>query len=216
MRIPSLAIAIALIAASAIASDLVITSLERNGTLTWTNSVSNAVYQVQWANSVTGGWSNFQSLAALDTVQSTAKVVSVKVPTFYRVAASEPPTWKPDGLYRYTAFDTNGNLLVVGWWEVKSPTNTVFGNIAGQWVMGYAGRLGGGYQDTGPQLGRGELQGKISVDRILVGLNPNVSDDDVGIFGDFAGTSYTGEWRWSSYGGLKLGEFTLEKVNGVP
>jgi hypothetical protein len=40
---------------------------------------------------------------------------SVKVPTFYRVAAGAESAWRPDGIYRYTALDTNGSLLIVGW-----------------------------------------------------------------------------------------------------
>jgi hypothetical protein len=62
----------------------VITSLQSNGVITWTNSVSNAIYRIEWASTLNGSWqSSWDSLRniATDTNLST----SASVPMFYRV-----------------------------------------------------------------------------------------------------------------------------------
>src|SRR5436309_15411903 len=68
-----------------LADDVVITSLNRNGELTWTNSVSKATYRVEWASSAEGPWSKFDVLTNLTLLSATSNVVTVKVPMFYRV-----------------------------------------------------------------------------------------------------------------------------------
>lgn len=225
-----------LIAASVAASDLLIDSIDRNGNLTWTNTVSNAVYQVQWASAVTGPWTNFQALASLDTISPTGSVTTVAVPVFFRVAAAQPePTVRPDGVYRYTAFDTNGSLLVVGWWEINSSPPAASGTILirGTWTMGYTGAMvynrttgstrpsvvGGSCnydEKTGPQVGVGDLAGSIHKNRLSVGINPNISDGNVGVYGEFDGNKFTGHWLYEGFAGLPLfGTFTLEKVAGL-
>ncbi len=45
-----------LVAVAVLAAEVVISSLNPNGELTWTNSVSNATYRVEWGGSSTGPW----------------------------------------------------------------------------------------------------------------------------------------------------------------
>src|SRR5713226_1977449 len=87
-----------------------ITSFNSSGKLTWTNSVSNATYRVQWASSPTGSWHSFDALTNLNSILATNNRVTIQVPaadtpTFYRVVWSDAPPyaglirseWKPRG-----------------------------------------------------------------------------------------------------------------------
>jgi hypothetical protein len=60
----SLGLAVVL-AVAAVAAELVITSFDHTGNLTWTNIFSNAAYRVEWASSVTGPWNKFDALTNL-------------------------------------------------------------------------------------------------------------------------------------------------------
>ena len=76
---------VGVLAVTALAGELVITSFSPNGELTWTNSVSNATYRVEWAGCATGPWTNFDALTKLTLLSATNNSVTVKVPMFYRV-----------------------------------------------------------------------------------------------------------------------------------
>ncbi len=81
----------ALLAASftARADEIAIQSLDRNGTLAWTNSSLNWTCRVEWASAPEGPWqSTWQGLTNL---VATNTVMEVKVPMFYRVVAVKPP-----------------------------------------------------------------------------------------------------------------------------
>lgn len=208
-------IPIALLVASASAADLVITSFDRNGALTWTNAVSNAVYQVQWAGSVTGPWTNFQSLAALDAIRATNHLTTVGVPMFYRVVADQESASRKGGLYRYTGYDPQGVLQIVGWWKVIPDTNRSLGYVIGQWEHGYAGECLAGR--IGDQLGAGELAGLFEGDSVHVNLNRWSADDNVNLRGTGADGRYTGTWHWITFVGVPItnGTFLLEKVGTI-
>ena len=64
-------------------------SLTHNGVLSWTNTVANGAYRVEWAPAVDGPWSD--SWAALTNVRPTGSVLQVAVPMFYRVVYTPPP-----------------------------------------------------------------------------------------------------------------------------
>lgn len=81
------------------AQNPVIVSFPGTGTLTWehpTNDVMN--YQVEWASTAAGPWTNFASAAHLDDIAPTGAVMSAVVPMFYRVVAmaTNPPA--PQGM----------------------------------------------------------------------------------------------------------------------
>ena len=66
-----------------------ITALSGNGTLSWTNGLVNGAYEVQWASSLTTGWTNDWS--QLQNLQGTQSVFSVSVPMFYQVKGTAYP-----------------------------------------------------------------------------------------------------------------------------
>jgi len=110
MKALRLAAAIALGVAVVACAQMVITSLEKNGNLTWTNSVSNATYRVEWASSVTGPWQKFDALTNLSLLSATSPAVTVKVPMLYRVVWLDPPM--PVGVWDYWGYDYHGGILV--------------------------------------------------------------------------------------------------------
>ena len=78
-----------LLSGSAAAQD--ITALSGNGTLSWTNGLTNGAYEVQWSPSLTdrGEWTNQWS--QLRGIQGTQSEFSVSVPMFYRVKGVSYP-----------------------------------------------------------------------------------------------------------------------------
>ena len=68
-----------------------ITALSGNGTLSWTNGLTNGAYEVQWSSSLTtgGAWTNDWS--QLRGIQGTQSVFTVPVPMFYRVKGNAYP-----------------------------------------------------------------------------------------------------------------------------
>jgi len=77
------------------AQDTVIPSLAQNGRITFAG-VSNVSqyatgYRVQWSSSAQGPWTNFQTLAALDTIPPSSDglgLMKQQLPMYYRVVAS--------------------------------------------------------------------------------------------------------------------------------
>ena len=57
-----------------------------NGTLMWSNALSNQAYEVQWAPTLTGDWSTTWS--SFDNISSTSQIVCATVPMFYRVCTA--------------------------------------------------------------------------------------------------------------------------------
>jgi len=78
-------------------AQVTIDCLNRNGELTWTNSVSNATYRVEWAGSLAGAWQPFSVLTNSDSVTAANTSVTVTVPMFYRVVWTDPPAPQPVG-----------------------------------------------------------------------------------------------------------------------
>jgi formylglycine-generating enzyme required for sulfatase activity len=80
-------------ATASLAQTAVITSVQGNGQVTWTNVVNtNAIYRLEWASAATGPWHRFtdQPLNTVDAL--TNRSFSVAVPVFYRVVmATNPP-----------------------------------------------------------------------------------------------------------------------------
>ena len=143
-----------------VAGQVVITSFNTNGVLTWTNTVSNATYRVEWAGSPTGPWQTFDALTNLSLLSATSNSVTVKVPTFYRVVWLDPPPPQPDGTWEYQAYDDQGVLVVTGRLFMVSETN----RITGTWDLQLTGNS---TNYPGPQIGTGELLGAYATGYIL-------------------------------------------------
>jgi hypothetical protein len=68
------------------AQDDVITGFTGNGIITWTNSHSNGLFNVEWSASADGPWQS--SWTGLWNLATTASTVSAAIPMFYRVSWS--------------------------------------------------------------------------------------------------------------------------------
>lgn len=211
-----MAAATALGAAVAACAQLAITSFEKSGDLTWTNSVSNATYRVEWASSVTGPWQRFDGLTNLSLLSATSLAVTVKVPMFYRVV------WlgalSPLGVWDYRGYDSLGGLLVTGELTlVQGRPGTNY--VEGYWDLKYAGepRESPPYLDYGVQFGAGRLLGQYGYagrgDLCLgIDLNPGMFDNNVFLYGSLFGDLYVGGWSYSTYGGeVERGTFSATR-----
>jgi len=126
MRIIRSAIASALVgvcgAMQAHSQDIVITALDSNGRLSWSNSASAGYQSIQWAPSLTGDWERLTYASCAGSAYTAA------VPMFYRVLWS--PGWRVgdlEGTWTNTGsimsmnftntwtFDANGYLVGFVW-----------------------------------------------------------------------------------------------------
>ena len=218
MQKPSLVLLVSALAVSA-SAQLAITSLQRTGELTWTNSISNAVYAVEWASSPTGPWHSFETPTNLNFIEATNGRVSASVPvaaqtTFYRVAWTDAPPGV--GLYEVREYDQDNVLVVTGQLQVASkPGSASFQGtrhlaatdpLAGPWVYG-------------PQIGRGTVRGWYSSTteplQMTVDLNPEFNDNNVLLRGSLVGNVYLGTWAWFGFSTAPLAEgtFTATKLH---
>lgn len=111
------------------ASELVML-LKGNGQLTWTNSVTNAAYRIEWASSLAGPWQQFSALTNLDSIAGTNTTLSVSVPMFYRLVWTNPPLPQPLGEWDFNGYSFDGSLVVTG---QMSLTNRV--QLWGPWTF---------------------------------------------------------------------------------
>jgi len=133
----------ALIYASALAQQPVITSFQGNGQLTWTNVPGTNGFTIQWAPTVTGPWSS--NWHALDSIISTSAQTGVSVPMFYRVSqgfslASMRGLWlasSPTSGNIYFRTEDNGLLSEVGIFNVRTPNGYFTVDPAGTATVTY-------------------------------------------------------------------------------
>jgi len=101
----------------------------------------------------------------------------------------------PDGNYKYVAYDSLGAIISKGWLKIEAKdSSTIFGN----WEINKVGNP----QNIGPQIGKGELEGGFNDSILVVELNPNYVDNNVGLVGNPEKNKYTGKWYYSSFIGL--------------
>jgi len=188
-----------LLAVTAIAAELVISSFNQNGELTWTNSFSsNATYRVEWAGSADGPWNKFDALTNLSLLPATNSTVTVKVPTFYRVVWLDPPPPEPQGTWDYGAYDFQGVLGVTGRLSFAFETNQ-FANITGTRNL----QLTGNSSTNGyflMQVGTGAVRGELAGYDFFLNLDPRTSDDYLILRGRMIGTFLSGIWARQSMG----------------
>src|SRR5437660_4759745 len=201
MKLRTLVVLCGLISTAAWAGDLVITSFPGNATLTWTTSVSNATYRVEWAGSVTGPWQSFDALTKLTSISATSSVVTVQVPMFYRVVWTDAP--EPAGEYLYKGYDSFGALVVTGRLSLATLTNS----IIGVWSFISASDP----PRTSHITGTGPVQfAGLSGYDLLVDLSP-AADDYFQLRGKLRGNAYSGEWQWDGFASFETGTFVAEK-----
>src|SRR6266536_1064733 len=189
---------VGVLAVTALAAEVVITSLNPNGELTWTNSVSSATYRVEWASSASGPWATFDALTNLSSVFATNTSVTVKLPMFYRVVWTDAPPYA--GLYDLREYDTNGELVVAG-------RLCLTGEQGSQAIMGTrdlekigtATNILGDQWVYGPQIGPGTVTGGFAgagLPDMSLELKPEFVDNNVELFGFLVGDRYFGHWGW--------------------
>ena len=130
LRLQSAFALLSFLIAHAAWAELGITSFTRNGTLTWTNSVSDAIYRVESAASLAGPWS---AVAGMESIRSSNLQVTVELGTpspesmkLYRVIWTNAPPAQPIGTWMYYGFE--GTSLVVTGLLSISATNPVVGD----------------------------------------------------------------------------------------
>jgi len=99
-------------------AELNITALTTSGTLTWTNTYTNANYRIESAATPSGPWLPVNNL---NLTQGPNNQVSVRIPSaltlpvsFYRVVWTDAPPAQPVGTWIYQGFDPTGALVVTG------------------------------------------------------------------------------------------------------
>ena len=209
MKIPIAVGLCELLAIAVSAADVTITSLDCHGQLTWTNTVSNATYRVEWASSATGPWQQFEALTNLSRVQASNTTVTVTVPMFYRVVWTDAPP--QPGRFVYQGFNPEGILLVTGQLHLEWVTNLVIGTWAFDYVGPGSPETAG--REIGPQIGQGELEGYWDGSRFLINLNKGWADNNVFLDGVYDGTIFQGRWGWSTFGGERTnGTFVAHRI----
>jgi hypothetical protein len=103
---------------------------------------------------------------------------------------------RTDG-FQYTARSATGQPLLTGRLKLAFPDDsTVTGTWTIAWVPGADTTL-----EVGPQVGSGALTGSRSGDTLLLQLNPNMADNNVGLRALRTAEGYAGEWEWSAFTG---------------
>ncbi len=98
--------------------------------LSWTNSVSNGVYQVQ-SLAQSGSWTTLTNLISNSTSNSVTVVMPSSSSAIYRIAWIDAPPAEPVGTWEYTGFESDGSLSVTGLVTVTA-TNPLSGTLAFQ------------------------------------------------------------------------------------
>jgi hypothetical protein len=111
------------------AADLAITLFTSAGRLTWTNSVSNATYRIEWAGTAEGPWQRFDALTHLTSIAAASTVVTVQVPMCDRVVWLDAPAHA--GTYRYSGYEEGGGMIVAGNRTGSWSYSTFFGPVNG-------------------------------------------------------------------------------------
>ena len=99
-------------------AELNITTLTTNGTLTWTNTYTNANYRLESSATLNGPWLPVNNLSFSPgpnhqvSVQLSAPLT--RPLAFYRVVWTDAPPAQPIGTWLYQGFDPTGALVVTG------------------------------------------------------------------------------------------------------
>jgi len=194
--------------ATAIAAELVITTFNSTGDLTWTNSfATNATYRVEWAGSATGPWQKFDTLTNLTLLSATSNVVTVKVPTFYRVIWLDAPPYAGD--WSFFGSNMQGSLLVTGRFSLSAANFP----ITGTW----SSKRPAGSTSIFPRDGSGWVDGAFQSNKLSINLyyEPD-QGDHLRFEGIISANTCTGIWF---HGGIALnpiGPFVAEKQGVAP
>jgi len=195
-------------------AQMALTSLGRSGQLTWTNSVSNVTYRVEWSGSLAGPWQRFDAQTNLSSLFATGTTVTVQVPlsnspAFYRAVWSDAPFFA--GLYEFREYDLQDTLIATGrLWLAHQPEAF---SIRGTLDLHLAEAATNSFPPDslyGPQFGVGEVAGTFDTSQnISLGLPLNWWDNDVNFSGALVGNTYLGHWSWNGISSTPMAEGTF-------
>ena len=147
--------------ATSMGQGVVITSIQGNGQLSWTNAVNtNGLCRIEWASAAGGPWyQTFQPIHTIDTYSN--KAFTVAVPMFYRVvmATNQPPVgmmWIDGGDVELGQDSVGGDAVPVHtnyisgfWMDATGVTKAQWDDVAA-WAAtnGYDITAGGGLGKT--------------------------------------------------------------------
>jgi hypothetical protein len=166
-----------------VSAELLITSLDYAGALTWTNSASNATYRLEWASSPSGPWNRMEALTNISSVQASNTVTTVKIPMVYRVVWTDAPPLDPKGVYDYRGYDQLGTLVATGRVVITSSTNP----LTGTWLFN---RVTSNVHPVGSSSFRGSISNNI----VDLDLDPSALDSDFRLRGQLNGNTVSGTW----------------------
>lgn len=107
--------------------------------------------------------------------------------------------------YSYTGFDSTGVVIVRGQLTFDFGDSN---QVTGQWCFERVGDV----NNTGPQVGEGDLTGGLNGEQLWINLNPDYADNNVFLSGILKNNEYTGTWTYSTFAGpVNQGTFEAEK-----
>jgi hypothetical protein len=115
----------------------------------------------------------------------------------------------PGGIFGYQASGPDGAVLVVGVLQFAPATTPPYtGTWEFDWQQG---------ADTtavvGPQIGSGSFTATVDGARLMIQLNPQNADNNVGLVGCYNRTRMTGAWSFTTITGERArGAFTLSAL----
>ncbi|HTL59085.1 MAG TPA: hypothetical protein VL361_25655 [Candidatus Limnocylindrales bacterium] len=180
----------------AVVAELNITAFTPNGTLTWTNSDTNANYRVEAATSLAGPW---VPMTNLSLIQGPNQQVSVQVPTplvqpvwLYRVVWTDAPSAQPLGTWVYQGFDPASALVVTGLVSITA-SNPISGTCVFQSAT----------SDLYPKhpVGTAFFNGQLERPNKLIIPFPGTTfmRDNVSLSGQMVRDEFWGYWSYTEY-----------------
>jgi hypothetical protein len=113
----------------------------------------------------------------------------------------------PAGSYRYEGYDSKGNSIVVGTMSFSFVDSV---SIRGEWAL----EKNGPSDNIGPQIGAGQLTGRVDDQVVSINLNPGWVDNNVVLQGSFENERLRGKWSWITFAGPTTeGTFDATKIN---
>ena len=185
-----------------------ITRWAPDGTLTWTNFVSNAVYRVEHTGKVAGPWTD---LSGLTSVQATNYTTTVQVPVgsaaFYRVVWADAPPASPVGRWEYSGNDAGGRPISSGSLAVASASP--LGGTFTLWCVGVP-HWCDHPEGMGSILG-GSVEGTNWVTITLP--SPVAATSEFRLRGQMVMDRYWGDWSFTDWSGdNKTGTFVAVRT----
>jgi len=175
-------------------AELAITEFHPDGALSWTNSVSNAVYRIESAPALTGPW---DAVTNLGWLQASNQQVTVKLRSsgaqqmeFFHVVWADAPPAQPVGVWQYRGFDPGGGLAVTGLVSIAA-TNPMTGTCSFQ--------AAGAGPHPGHPVGSGSFMNGVvfSPNKVQIPLPMGFFADNFQLSGQMALDEFWGSWSYT-------------------